>query len=194
MRGSQLPELKPLSKARIQRLFDDQGIEHSTDGEGEIVALFDEHPIWFLLSGDDGQLLNVMLQHRIEFGVSKLPAVRDKLDLWTHNQMFPRVGWQLSGAGFGVFGQVAHHYYLGATDAQLDFQLHLAIGTNLAFADFMDELLCSALAPQVDTSRAQSVTVRFWLIKTRSASTRRRARLRVLISTSRPAIAMSWGP
>lgn len=150
--------LPPLTLARIQRLLHARGLSAELD-DGAVLAQITggggagprpaveavgadrapapgAYPFWFYLKGDHGQLL--WIQMAFPLPVIDLSTVRDHVDTWNREQPFPTAAVASSkdsGAyKYVVGGMVAHDYAEGATDAQLDRHIGLAIDGCMSFA------------------------------------------------------------
>ena len=110
--------VRPISKERIEKIFDGQGWYYGRDDDDDVCGRWDGAPFFFLFMGQDQEILQVT------------------------DRIWPKAFYAPSEAGpLRIMTEVNVDYEHGATDAQLLQHVNCAIATSLSLFDHIRETL-----------------------------------------------------
>lgn len=136
-----LSDLRPLSKARVQSALTENEWKHGVDDDGDIAASFDGHPMWFICSGESSEMLQIVFRHAHNFEAADLPKLLGFIQDWNASKLFPRAYYRESSDGeIMLFADLNADFEKGVSDAQLRYQLGIAVSTSMQLAGAADEV------------------------------------------------------
>lgn len=125
-----------LSQDRIKALFDEKGWNYYVDNEGDLGGVWDDNQFWFLLRGQDKEILHIQARWHRPIDISRLEEVREFIVRWHREKLWPKCYHRINDEGvLHVYGEVTHDHEHGVTDDQLMQQIRCAIGTSNQFFD-----------------------------------------------------------
>lgn len=127
------PTLPLLSRDRVAAILEKNDWSFGTDDDGDLIGTWDDTPFWFVLTGQQKEILQVVCQCRKTFEPNQLLDLQRALDDWNRDKIWPRAYFRTrpqTGA-LVIFGDVAIDYEKGVTDDQIEQQLHCAIDTGV---------------------------------------------------------------
>jgi len=133
-----------LSMQRIGDHLTSRGYHFRIDDDGDITGTWDGHRFWFLLLGENQEILQVRGRWADPIhAASRLDALQVVND-WNRERIWPKVYLRAEPAGLALYAEISVDFEYGATDAQLGqiiscglvtaVQLFRAIGSQLRFA------------------------------------------------------------
>jgi len=114
------PELPaPVTTARIGRDLSRRGYRFRTDDDGDITGTWDGNRFWFLLLGDDEEILQVRGRWAGSVPESARSAVLQACNDWNRERIWPKVYAREEGDALALYAEVSVDLEHGATDGQL---------------------------------------------------------------------------
>lgn len=109
----------PVSLARVGNDLARRGYRFRTDDDGDITGTWDGNRFWFLLLGEDDEILQVRGRWAGTVPESARPAVLQACNDWNRERIWPKVYTRPEGDGLALYTEVSVDLEHGATDAQL---------------------------------------------------------------------------
>lgn len=126
----------PITRDRLVSIFEDNGWKYYIDNEGDLGGNWDDNQFYFLLRGEDGEILHIQSMWHMTPNIDRLEEVRSFIEQWHREHLWPKCYHRISDEGrIRVFCENTVDHELGATDAQLLQQIHCALGTATSFYD-----------------------------------------------------------
>ena len=123
----------PLDGARIEAYLVRQGYHVARDQDGDLTGTWDGDRFWFLLLGDQDEILQVRGRwHRTltaERRTAALLAVND----WNRERIWPKVYLRDEDEGSALYTEVSVDLEHGVTDDQLGQLVACGLGTGVQF-------------------------------------------------------------
>lgn len=117
--GARQPLPTPVSLARVGNDLARRGYRFRTDDDGDITGTWDGNRFWFLLLGDESEILQVRGRWSGTVPDSARPAVLQACNDWNRERIWPKVYTRAEGGGLALYAEVSVDLEQGATDAQL---------------------------------------------------------------------------
>lgn len=139
--------LGALTTQRIENALTADGVNFGSDGDGDIISVWDENPFWFLLIGTESPILRVSAKWKAWLPAVSQAAAMDAVNEWHNSRLFPRVLVSTDADGdvfFGIDRNVDLEF--GITDAQLRNEINTTIRAGLQFFEFLEERFPEAVA------------------------------------------------
>ncbi len=118
--GGARPSLPtPVSLARVGNDLARRGYRFRTDDDGDITGTWDGNRFWFLLLGEESEILQVRGRWAGTVPESARPAVLQACNDWNRERIWPKVYTRPEGGGLALYTEVSVDLEHGATDSQL---------------------------------------------------------------------------
>ncbi|RIV40784.1 type III secretion system chaperone family protein [Micromonospora radicis] len=114
-------ELRPLTHDLVAAVLANRGHPVTVDPGGSLVGRWPDAHIWFLRSGDAGELLQVRTVAIHPFPVETVPTLHEFCNSWNRDRFWPKAFVHVDDAGRArVCGEVTTDLERGVTPHQLD--------------------------------------------------------------------------
>ncbi len=136
--------LAPMSLERLQEALTRLGYSFVQDEAHPDVlrARFDDYRFHFLLTGEDGGVLQARGRWNHSVDVSRKVEMIKLCNEWNMNRIWPKVYVRRESEGLlGVYGETIADFRGGAIDAQIDAALTCGLSTVIAFFHSLEERL-----------------------------------------------------
>jgi len=140
--GGGLPELpRPVSRERIVEWCSREDFTYFVDSEGDLGGFWNNRLFYFLVFGENAEVLQVRARWNREVNIERLEEILDLCNAWNAERVWPKAYVRVLDNGtVNVMAESSHDLEQGVTDAQLDRLLACAIGTTTLFFDEVDRL------------------------------------------------------
>nr|WP_171783235.1 YbjN domain-containing protein [Isoptericola halotolerans] len=109
----------PVTLARVGNDLARRGYRFRTDDDGDITGTWDGNRFWFLLLGDDSEILQVRGRWAGTVPDTARAAVLQACNDWNRERIWPKVYTRPEGSGLALYTEVSVDLEHGATDVQL---------------------------------------------------------------------------
>lgn len=137
--GTQAPA--PLTESRVSAFLNARGYRFTTDEDGDLTGTWDGHRFWFLLLGDDEEVIQVRGRWSRSLPLEQRAAAILALNDWNRERIWPKAYLREEGGSLSVYSEVSADLEPGVTDAQLDQILACGLGTGVQLFAGLDALL-----------------------------------------------------
>ena len=134
-----LPTLLPVSRDRLEEIFQRMEISYGSNENGELGGYWDDHLFVFSHLGDRGELLQVRGYWRRGVPESERARLLDIVNEVNSERIFPKAYVYVDEGEAVVCGELTVVYEHGATDEQIELHIKAGVGTTLSFFDQLDE-------------------------------------------------------
>ncbi|EEH63737.1 hypothetical protein HMPREF0044_0756 [Gleimia coleocanis DSM 15436] len=132
----------PLSKERLQALFEAEGYKYYVDSDGDLGGFWDFNTFHFVLAGENQELLHILCRSRRVLTMKYLDVVRAKIKEFNAEKIFPTCFYRISDEGLlTVHTQLTYDWEHGVSDSQLEMQLQCAVTTSRQFFEELEAAL-----------------------------------------------------
>ena len=135
--------LEPLTSARIADELSRRGYRFTMDDDGDLTGTWDGHRFWFLLMGEDEEILQVRGRWNGAVPPRLRSAVLQAVNDWNRERLWPKAYVREEQRGLAVYGEVSVDFEHGATDEQLAATIACGLVTGTQFFESL-----RALAPE----------------------------------------------
>ncbi len=120
----------PVTRARIEQYLAQHDYSFELDSDGDVTGLWDGNQLWFLLLGEDTEVLQVRGRwQKALAGEDRATALRAIND-WNRDRIWPKVYLRQEEPGLALYAEVSVDLEHGVTDAQLSQYLECGIATS----------------------------------------------------------------
>ena len=134
--------VRPISKERIEKIFDGQGWYYGRDDDDDVCGRCDGAPFFFLFMGQMNEILSVTSRMAEEVPMEQEAELNGVIEDWHRDRIWPKAFYAPTDDGtLRVMTEVNVDYEHGATDAQLLQQINCSIATQLSLYDHIRETL-----------------------------------------------------
>ena len=137
--GTQAPT--PLTEARVSAFLNARGYRFTTDEDGDLTGTWDGHRFWFLLLGDDNEVIQVRGRWSRSLPLEQRAAAILALNDWNRERIWPKAYLREESGALAVYSEVSADFEPGVTDLQLDQVLACGLGTGVQLFAGLDGLL-----------------------------------------------------
>jgi hypothetical protein len=124
---------KPLRADRIGDELVRRGYRFRTDDDGDLTGTWDGNRFWFLLLGEDAEILQVRGRWAGSLPESSRSAVLQACNDWNRERLWPKVYVRAEDDGLALYGEVSVDLEHGATDDQIAETLSCGLVTTSQF-------------------------------------------------------------
>ena len=134
--------VRPISKERIEKIFDGQGWYYGRDDDDDVCGRWDGAPFFFLFMGQMNEILSVTSRMAEEVPMEQEAELNGVIEDWHRDRIWPKACYApTDDRTLRVMTEVNVDYEHGATDAQLLQQINCSIATQLSLYDHIRETL-----------------------------------------------------
>lgn len=131
-----------LSQERLVELFKAQKWSYFIDSDGDFGSFFDDLRYFFILRGQQQEILYGRAELPPQFEMQDLETIREVIEKWHERKAFPRVHYQISDSGsIRVVTEYTVDYEEGVSDDQLLTHVQLFVSTTSSLQDALREAL-----------------------------------------------------
>jgi hypothetical protein len=133
----EIPKIKgasllPVTTDRIASQLTNHGYQFQTDEDGDLTGIWDDNQFWFILGGDDQEILQVRGRWSQTVPSSDRNSVLLAVNDWNRDHLWPKVYCRDEG-DLVLYAEVSVDFECGATDAQLQDALACGLVTTSQF-------------------------------------------------------------
>jgi len=124
-------EVRPITRERLARLLDTQGWRYQIDDEGDLGGVWNGNSFYFLLLGQDRELLQILGYLHPRIPAEDRDALRVFIEDWHRDHFWPKCYFldDPDDDTLRLATAVTIDYEQGATDAQLMQHVLCGLGT-----------------------------------------------------------------
>ncbi|PFG42813.1 putative sensory transduction regulator [Isoptericola jiangsuensis] len=123
----------PLRAERIGDELVRRGYRFRTDDDGDLTGTWDGNRFWFLLLGEDAEILQVRGRWAGTLPDTARPAVLQACNDWNRERLWPKVYARAEDEGLALYGEVSVDLEHGVTDDQIAETLSCGLVTTSQF-------------------------------------------------------------
>lgn len=120
----------PLSRDRIAQYLDRHDYHYEVDNDGDLTGLWDGNQLWFLLMGDETEILQVRGRWHDSISMTRRLSALRTINDWNRDRVWPKVYLREEGPGLSLYAEVSFDLEHGVTDSQLHQYLECAVVTS----------------------------------------------------------------
>ena len=129
----------PLSSERIVAWLERNGFAYFTDSDGDVGGMWHGRLFYFLVLGDQDEVLQVRGQWQREATIERLGEILEALNEWNADHIWPKAYTRVRDDGAVVVcGETTVDVETGVTDDQLDQLLQCGLATASMLFDALD--------------------------------------------------------
>ena len=129
---------RPVDRDRVAAYLSDKGYRFVVDDDGDLTGTWDSHQFWFLLLGDEHEIVQVRGRWaRTLPREQRSPALR-ALNDWNRERIWPKSYLREEEGRLAVYAEVSVDLEPGATDDQLGQILACGLGTGVRLFDALN--------------------------------------------------------
>ncbi|MBA3488752.1 MAG: YbjN domain-containing protein [Longispora sp.] len=131
----------PLTMQRISNRLSKQNIQHLTDADGALLALWERHAVLFTLEGPEGEILVIRARAHatvpVEWSERSYAAVNE----WNHARRFMKayVGDVTDRGGLPFYAEMQFPLLAGVHDELVDELLDCAMAVSATYVDWLHD-------------------------------------------------------
>jgi hypothetical protein len=131
--------VSPLSRARVERWLESSGFTYFVDSDGDVGGLWHGWLFYFLVLGEDSQVLQVRGQWHRDLAIDRLEEILEVCNAWNAERIWPKTYVRVRDDGSVVVcGEVTVDVGHGVHDDQLDQLLQCGLSTGSMFFEHLD--------------------------------------------------------
>jgi hypothetical protein len=131
--GSALQRTRPLTRERVEAYLVDRGYSVTFDEDGDITGTWDGHRFWFMLVGEEHEVLQVRGRWRRTLPYARRTAALLAVNDWNRERIWPKVYLRDEEDGTALYTEVSVDLEHGVTDDQLAQMIACGLGTGVQF-------------------------------------------------------------
>jgi hypothetical protein len=127
----------------VHRIADDltrRGYRFRTDDDGDLTGTWDGNRFWFLLLGDNAEILQVRGRWAGAVPPQARLAVLQSINDWNRERLWPKVYAREEEPGLALYTEVSVDYEHGATDEQLAATVSCGLVTASQFFGSLESM------------------------------------------------------
>ncbi|WP_225754128.1 YbjN domain-containing protein [Actinotalea sp. Marseille-Q4924] len=123
----------PLRRARVQSYLVSRGYSVGLDDDGDLTGTWDGDRFWFILTGEDEEVLQVRGRWHRTLPASRRTATLLAVNDWNRERIWPKVYLREEDERVALYTEVSVDLEHGVTDAQLAQLVACGLGTGVQF-------------------------------------------------------------
>ncbi len=131
----------PITRDRVASYLRRRGYRFVVDTEGDLTGTWDDNRFWFLLLGDDDEILQVRGRWHRQLPMEQRRGLALALNDWNRERIWPKVYVREEEGGLSLYSEVSVDLERGATDAQIGQAIACGLGTGVKMFDALLGLL-----------------------------------------------------
>ncbi|MCL2454359.1 MAG: YbjN domain-containing protein [Micrococcales bacterium] len=128
----------PVDRDRVAACLTLRGYHFDVDPDGDLTGLWDSHRFWFMLMGDEREIVQVRGRWVRTLAPEHRRAVQLAINDWNRDRIWPKTYLREEDGRLAVYAEVSADLEPGATDAQLDQILACGLGTGVTLFRELD--------------------------------------------------------
>ena len=139
LQGTEPDVLAPLCRDRVERQLKAMDWRYFIDSDGDLGSVWGDNDVfYFLLRGDDDEILHIQAMWHQTMPIERLGEVRDLIDQWNLKRLWPKGSHRISDEGrIRVFEEVSVDWEPGVSDHQILQQIRCSLGTTSQFFEML---------------------------------------------------------
>jgi hypothetical protein len=136
----------PVTRERVSAWMDACGFTYFVDSDGDLGGLWHGRLFYFLVLGDEGEVLQVRGQWHREASIERLGEILELCNAWNADHIWPKTYARVRDDGAVVVcAEVTVSLEHGASDTQLGQLLHCGLSTGAMFFEQLDQYFVDPL-------------------------------------------------
>ncbi|WP_414696430.1 YbjN domain-containing protein [Pengzhenrongella sp.] len=131
----------PISRSRIADYLTRRGYRFVIDDDGDLTGTWDGNRFWFLLLGEQSEIVQVRGRWHRTLPVERRSAVLLAANDWNRERIWPKVYVREEEGELALYSEVSVDLEHGATENQLAQLLGCGLGTGVQVLTALDALL-----------------------------------------------------
>jgi len=131
----------PLATARIAAYLASCGYDVVTDDDGDLTGLWNSHRFWFIVMGEQDEILQVRGRWNRLVPLDERPQALLAVNDWNRDRIWPKTYLRPEDGGLAIYGEVSADLEHGVTDAQLAELVDCGLGTCVQVFSSLESLL-----------------------------------------------------
>lgn len=131
----------PLTRGRIAGYLDSRSYRYVVDDDGDLTGTWDGSRFWFLLLGDDEEILQVRGRWHRSLPLDRRSAATLAVNDWNRERIWPKVYVREEDGLLALYSEVSADLERGVTDDQLAQLVACGLGTGVQMFSAFDEIL-----------------------------------------------------
>lgn len=139
---SQPVTLPALTQDRMKSLFEEKEWKYFVDSDGDLGGIWDNNVFYFMLRGDQQEILFIQGRINLTVPFERLEEVREFENAWNRDKIWPKAYHRVDDEGnIILFADHASDWEDGVTNDQLMQTINCALSTSMGlFEEFKSEL------------------------------------------------------
>ncbi len=131
----------PLTRERVDACLESRGYHYRIDDDGDLTGVWNDNRFWFLLLGEQHEILQVRGRWHRQLPVDRRRALSLTLNDWNRERIWPKVYLREEEGELAIYSEVSTDLEHGVTDDQLDQLVSCGLGTGVQVFSSMESLL-----------------------------------------------------
>jgi hypothetical protein len=123
----------PLSRTRVQAYLVSRGYAVGMDDDGDLTGTWDGNRFWFILTGEDDEVLQVRGRWHRTLPTARRTATLLAVNDWNRERIWPKVYLREEDDRVALYTEVSVDLEHGVTDDQLAQLVACGLGTGVQF-------------------------------------------------------------
>jgi hypothetical protein len=132
---------RPVTRDRLADYLLGRGYRFVVDDDGDLTGTWDGSRFWFLLLGEQHEIVQVRGRWHRTLTVEQRRGVSLALNDWNRDRIWPKAYVREEDGQLALYSEVSMDLEAGATDAQLAQLLACGLGTGVQMFSALDALL-----------------------------------------------------
>lgn len=125
----------PLTRDRVAAALSARGYHYRLDDDGDLTGVWNGNRFWFLLLGEEHEILQVRGRWRQQLPTGARRAVSLTLNDWNRERIWPKVYLREESDQLAIYAEVSTDLEHGVTGDQLDQLISCGLGTAVQAFD-----------------------------------------------------------
>jgi len=140
--GASSPEaVRPLNRERVEAYLESQKYTVRVDDDGDLFGLFNDQPFWFVLMGEQKEILQVRGRWRHSVDEGRGVEVAQIVNDWNRDRIWPKTYTRSEDGEIFIYSEVSTDFEHGVTDEQIAQTLACGLATGVQFFEHLAERL-----------------------------------------------------
>ncbi|EYR63343.1 hypothetical protein N866_01210 [Actinotalea ferrariae CF5-4] len=132
-RDAPVQRTAPLSRSRVQTYLVSRGYAIGMDDDGDLTGTWDGDRFWFVLTGDEDEVLQVRGRWHRTLPSARRSATLLAVNDWNRERIWPKVYLREEDDRLALYTEVSVDLEHGVTDDQLAQLVACGLGTGVQF-------------------------------------------------------------
>ena len=139
MNGSEVPT--PLDSSRVESYLRSRGYRVQRDADGDLTGTWDGDRFWFLLLGEQHEVLQVRGRWHRTLPADRWGAALLTVNDWNRERLWPKAYLRAEDGQTALYGEVSVDLEHGVTDDQLAQLVACGLGTGVQLFAALSDLV-----------------------------------------------------